>query len=49
MNDWLYKKIPDGLERHTFKADFNRRRHQFGIVADMDDSLSIVMKEQKGF
>jgi hypothetical protein len=40
-NNTLYKKLPDGLERWTFKDDFNRRRMRSAIVADMDDSLSI--------
>ena len=47
MNNWLYKELPNGLEHHIFKADFNRRRHQFGLVADIDEYLQVVIREQK--
>ena len=43
-NNTLYKKLPDGLERWTFKDDFNRRRMHSAIKAIMDDSLSIVLE-----
>lgn len=45
-NDWLYKQLPDGLERYTFKDDFNRRRSKSALEAVMDDSLSVVIKER---
>ena len=45
-NDWLYKELPDGLERHTFTADFNRRRLRTGLEAVMDDSLSVNIRER---
>jgi hypothetical protein len=45
-NNWLYKKLPDGLERHTFKDDFNRRRIKSAIEAVMNDSLSVVIREK---
>ncbi|HEY9681017.1 MAG TPA: hypothetical protein V6C86_05480 [Oculatellaceae cyanobacterium] len=36
-NMWLYKKIPDGLERWVFNDDFNRRRHEPAIQVRMED------------
>jgi hypothetical protein len=46
-NNWLYKMLPDGLERYTFKDDFNRRRSKSGLEAVMDDSLSVVIREKE--
>jgi hypothetical protein len=46
-NNWLYEKIPDGLERWVFNEDFNRRRPMPQVKSRMTDSLSLELFKKR--